>query len=257
MAQRVIPCKVIDDYITGDGVTIGGAGSHNEVLLELDFRADDAEWRGTTRTVTFTDATGETYVNVLLTTDLLKKDQYGDPVDPEVYMCPVPYNVKQHPGWITVTVTGTEVGTDPACSQKPIYISSTTAEKDTSKVYVYTGDDSGTWKKGHWYKYYGSDWVDMGVYAGDILRIATGAARFRVLPNDLVRWWDDPRDVPWPPSSVAEQLQAEIDEIKELVRTQWVYLFIEDGDLYEQIYTGQPFGFALTEDGYLEVRYTS
>lgn len=222
MAQRIIPCRVIGDYLTGDGVTVGGAGSHNEVLLELDFRAADALWAGTTRTVTFTDALGQDPVNVLLTADLLRKDGDGNPVDPEVYLCPVPYGVKKYPGWISVTVSGVEV--------------------------------SGS-----------------GLTGGETerLRIATGAARFRVLPNEAVRWLDDDRQVPWPPASVTEQLQAEIDEIRDLIRTQWVYLFVGEDDpgdgtegggfrkgwLYAQSYTAQPFGFRLTEDGILEVTY--
>ncbi len=180
MGQRVIACKVIDDYITGDGVTIGGAGSHTDVLLELDFRSNDTEWANTTRTVTFTDALGTTSVNVLLTTELLTMDSTGSIVDTEVYRVPVPVNVKRYPGWITVGVTGVEV-------------------------------DDGT----------------------ETVRIATGAARFRVLPNDLVRW-SDGVDVP---ASAAEQLQSEIDEIKDLVGFKWAFLYVgEDGYLYEVVY---------------------
>ena len=267
MAQRIIPCRVIDDYITGDGVTIGGAGSHNEVLLELDFRADDTPWKGTTRTVTFTDATGETYVNVLLTADLLKKDRYGDPVDPEVYLCPVPYDVKQYPGWITVTVTGVQIADAPTAAGTPVPVTKGTDMSDGTKTYLYTGTTTATLIQFHWYKNTAEAgqtpvWTDQGVYRGEILRIATGAARFRVLPDDLVRWLEDPRAVPWPPASVTEQLQAEIDEIKSLIRTQWVYLFVSDGTdgrengvMYAQVYTGQPHSFVLTEDGHLEVQY--
>ena len=155
MAQRVIPCRVLDDYITGDGVTIGGAGSHDEVLLELDFRAADAVWAGTTRTVTFTNALGLDPVNVLLTTNLLSEGQT------EVYRVPVPVRCKAYPGWISVTVSGVEV----------------------------SGDQ-------------------------EVLRIATGDARFRVLDNVLHRW-EGSGDVP---ASATEQLQAEIDAIKEFVQ---------------------------------------
>lgn len=86
----------------------------------------------------------------------------------------------------------------------------------------------------------------------ETVRVATELSRFRVLANHI-QTWSGEIDVP---ASAAEQLQSEIDEVKELFRVQCVYLFIgEDGCLYEQIYTGQPFDFNLDENGVLEVTY--
>jgi len=193
VGQRVIPCAVTNEYVAGDGVVIGAVGSHDDVLVELDFTSAGPQWSGTTRTVTWTDALGQNPVNILLGVNLLAEGQT------EVYLVPVPIQAKAVEGWCGMTVTGVLLDGD----------------KET-------------------------------------VRVVTERSLFRVRPSE-VHLWEGEEDVP---ASAAEQLQAEIDEAKELFRVQWVYLYIgEDGCLYEQIYTGQPFDFRLDENGVLEVTY--
>ena len=70
MEQRIIKLSVKNEYILGEGVVIGAAGSHDEVLLELDFRASPV-WHGTTKKAVFYDALGTNPTTILLTTDML------------------------------------------------------------------------------------------------------------------------------------------------------------------------------------------
>lgn len=44
MGQRVIPVAVTAEYVGGDGVTLGAAGSHNSVVIEYDFRSAGPQW---------------------------------------------------------------------------------------------------------------------------------------------------------------------------------------------------------------------
>ena len=193
MAQRVIACKVVDDYITGDGVTIGGAGSHDEVLLELDFRAADNVWRNTVRTAVFRDARGQNPVAVLLSAAMRARGQT------DIYYVPVPIQAKAYPGEMTVTVYGTE-------------------------------SSGGT----------------------EVLKAATGDARFRVLDNAVHRW-EGTDDVP---ASAAEQIQAEILALRDLFFGRWTWLEIgEDGYLYEIRVPLDPIAFSIDEIGRLEVEF--
>lgn len=193
MGQRVISCAITNEYLTGDGVLIGAVGSHDDVLVELDFTAAGPMWEGTTRTVTFTDATGQNPVNILLTTNLLAEGQT------EVYQVPVPGQAKAVAGWCGMTVAGVLV----------------------------SGEQ-------------------------EILRAVTERALFKVAPSEMKRW-EGAEDVP---ASAVEQLQAEIDGVKELIRHEWRFLFVgDDGYLYELIYTGQPIDFSLDDAGILEVTY--
>lgn len=207
MAQRVIPCSVTNEYVAGDGVTIGAMGSHDDVLVELDFRAAGAQWTGTTRHVIWTDATGTQ------TEDILLGAQYLVDGFTEVYKVPVPLTAKASMGWCEMVVTGVQVAG-----------------------------------------------------GNETIKVQTEPSKFRVLPPKGVNVCGNNNI----PASMVDQLQAEIDEIKDLVRLQWVYLFIGEDDMYDEVtgdgyekgylyaqkYTGQPNDFALTDDGYLEVIYS-
>lgn len=106
MGQRVIPCDVLNEYITGAGVVVGAAGSHDEVLLELDFRAADSVWAGTTRVVTFRDALSQNPVDVILGVDLLSEGHT------DVYLVPIPTRAKAIEGEMRMTIRGVIVQGD-------------------------------------------------------------------------------------------------------------------------------------------------
>lgn len=99
MAQRVITLKVLNEFIQGDNVTIGAAGSVQEILLQVDFRGSSV-WANTSRYVTFTDARGTTTKNVMLTWDMMADGET------DVYFVPVPGAVRNYPGEISVTLAG-------------------------------------------------------------------------------------------------------------------------------------------------------
>ena len=156
MEQRIIRLAVRGDYIIGAGAEIGAAGSHDEVILELDFRASPV-WHGLAKKAVFYDALGQTPTTILLTTDLLADGQT------EVYCLPVPYAAKTAAGDCFLTLEGAVIeGSGETASEK--------------------------------------------------VRIVTGEATFQVLPSK--RYLTDPAPVT---PTQAEQLQAEIDDIKDTI----------------------------------------
>ena len=155
MEQRIIKLSVKNEYILGEGVVIGAAGSHDEVLLELDFRASPV-WHGTTKKAIFYDAMYKNPATILLTTNLLAEGQT------DVYYVPVPQAAKTAAGDCFLTVEGTVV-------------------------------------------------EGSGENAKETVRVTTKEARFPVLPNKRYL-----NETPITPTQ-AEQLQAEIDDIKNTV----------------------------------------
>lgn len=99
MEQRIIPLKIAGERVIGAGVTVGAVGSHDEVLLEMDFRPSGL-WKGTTRRAIFSNALGEERTVIILTTDLLAEGQS------EVYLVPVPQQAKSVAGECFLTVEG-------------------------------------------------------------------------------------------------------------------------------------------------------
>lgn len=97
---RTIPLKIQNEYITGDKVLIGAAGSHNDVVLRMEF---SPMWEGLTKTVQFRDALGEATIEVLLTADMLEAD------DTSVYLVPVPNGAKKYAGEMALCVKGAAV----------------------------------------------------------------------------------------------------------------------------------------------------
>lgn len=97
---RTIPLKIQNEYITGDKGMIGAAGSHNDVILRMEF---SGMWDGLTKMVQFRDALGEATIEVLLTADMLEAD------DTSVYLVPVPNGAKQYAGEMTLCIKGATV----------------------------------------------------------------------------------------------------------------------------------------------------
>lgn len=97
---RTIPLKIQNEYITGDKGMIGAAGSHNDVILRMEF---SGMWDGLTKMVQFRDALGETTIEVLLTADMLEAD------DTSVYLVPVPNGAKKYAGEMTLCIKGAAV----------------------------------------------------------------------------------------------------------------------------------------------------
>ena len=154
MEQRIIKLSVKNEYILGEGVVIGAAGSHDEVLLELDFRASPV-WHGTTKKAVFYDALGTNPTTILLTTDKLVSGET------EVYRISVPAEAKGQAGKCFLTIEG-----------------------------VVTSGET------------------------ESVRVVTEAAQFDVLQSRRYEQTSDPNPVT---PTQAEQLQAEIDDIKNTV----------------------------------------
>ena len=154
MEQRIIKLSVKNEYILGEGVVIGAAGSHDEVLLELDFRASPV-WHGTTKKAVFYDALGTNPTTILLTTDKLVSGET------EVYRISVPAEAKGQAGKCFLTIEG-----------------------------VVTNGET------------------------ESVRVVTEAAQFDVLQSRRYEQTSDPNPVT---PTQAEQLQAEIDDIKNTV----------------------------------------
>ena len=153
MEQRIVNLQIKNEYIIGSGVSVGAVGSHDDVLLEMDFRGS-FYWAGTTRRAIFSNALGESRTPIILGTDLLEEGQS------EVYLVPVPQEAKGVAGECFLTVEG------------------------------FVTDADGK----------------------EIIRCVTEEARFRVLPSKMYTNDSDPVT-----PSQAEQLQAEIDEIKQTI----------------------------------------
>lgn len=100
MAERIIKCKVLDEYVRGAGVVIGAEGSHDDVLLELAF---GDLWEGLTKKITWVDALGENPTLIILTTNLLV------PGSTNTYRVPVPYEAKAHEGEAAMSIKGVTV----------------------------------------------------------------------------------------------------------------------------------------------------
>ena len=97
---RTIPLKIQNEYIAGDKVLIGAVGSHNDVVLRMEF---SPMWDGLTKTVQFRDALGESVIETLLTADMLEGSETN------VYLVPVPNGAKKYAGEMTLCVKGAAV----------------------------------------------------------------------------------------------------------------------------------------------------
>lgn len=106
MGQRVIPVAVTAEYIGGDGVTLGAAGSHNSVVIEFDFRAAGPMWEppagGTLiKYVLWTNPQGNTTNRVNLGVDKLVPGY-----DNKVYHASPTADAMCVAGWAEMVVVG-------------------------------------------------------------------------------------------------------------------------------------------------------
>lgn len=150
MEQKIVTLQIKDEFISGANVTIGAAGSHDDVLMEMDFRSSPL-WKGLAKRAIFSNALGEPCPPIILTTNLLEEGQS------DVYLVPVAAEAKNVAGEVFLTVEG--------------FI----GEGETEKI-----------------------------------RVVTEEATFRVLPSKLYHN-ENPSLTP----TEAEQLQAEVDQIKQ------------------------------------------
>lgn len=97
MAKRIIKCQINDEYVIGSGVPIGAAGSHDDVILRLEF---NTTWAGLYIYATFRDALGGHPTVVLVLPPMLVAGEYM------TYDIPVPAAAKLYAGKAMLTLTG-------------------------------------------------------------------------------------------------------------------------------------------------------
>lgn len=101
MGQRVIPVAVTAEYIGGDGVTLGAAGSHNSVLIEYDFRSAGPQWDDISgRYVLWTNPQGNNTNRINLGVNEKVAGYEG------VYQAAPPADAMCVPGWAEMVVVG-------------------------------------------------------------------------------------------------------------------------------------------------------
>lgn len=146
---RTIPLKIQNEYIAGDKVLIGAAGSHNDVVLRMEF---SPMWDGLAKTVQFCDALGENTVEVLLAAQMLESGTTN------VYLVPVPNGAKKYAGDMALAIKGAEAsGGKEARATTAVYGTFTVGESKWSgsaeteqDVPAYTGSaDADTDRSDH------------------------------------------------------------------------------------------------------------
>lgn len=100
--KRIIEIEVNDEFITGSGVVIGAAGSHNDVIMKVRF---NSSWAGLNIIATFRDALGENPISVVLTalSTFVAEESDGDHC---VHKFSVPLKAKAYEGKISLSFTG-------------------------------------------------------------------------------------------------------------------------------------------------------
>lgn len=101
--QKIISCRVTDEYVQGTGAVVGAVGSHDDAALELSF---SEIWDGTTKRIVWYDALGQNPTLTILTVDLLV------PGEAEVYRVPIPGEAKTVAGNLMMTIRGVVIGDD-------------------------------------------------------------------------------------------------------------------------------------------------
>ena len=132
MEQNIIKLEISNEYILGSGVSIGAVGSHDDVLLEMDFRPSKV-WAGTTRRAIFSNALGEQQTLVLLGCDLLAEGQE------DVYLVPVPPEAKTVAGECFLTVEGIFVN---SAGQEVVRCVTEEARFRVQPSKLYTGEET-------------------------------------------------------------------------------------------------------------------
>lgn len=101
--QKIISCRVTDEYVQGTGAVVGAAGSHDDAALELSF---SEIWNGTTKRIVWFDALGQNPTLTILTPQLLV------PGEAEVYRVPIPAEAKAVAGNLMMSIRGVVIGDD-------------------------------------------------------------------------------------------------------------------------------------------------
>lgn len=97
MAKRIIECQVNDEYVVGSGVVVGAAGSHDDVVLRLEF---GTMWAVLNKYATFRNSKGESPTTVAIMPSML--------VDGKAmtYDVSVPASAKRYEGKMMLTLSG-------------------------------------------------------------------------------------------------------------------------------------------------------
>lgn len=103
MAKRIIELTVDREYVSGSGVVIGAAGSHDDVTLQIEF---GDLWIGYNIYATFRDALGEHPTITLLTSSMLA------PGKDMTYLVDVPAAAKLCAGRSMLTLSGYSLSED-------------------------------------------------------------------------------------------------------------------------------------------------
>ena len=104
--NKIIHCRVNDEYILDAGVPIGAAGSSNDVALSLDF---NDMWVGLSIVATFISALGTHTTVVPLMPSMLENGAMM------TYLVPIPPEAKSEEGRCKLTLSGysvTRIGED-------------------------------------------------------------------------------------------------------------------------------------------------
>lgn len=95
--MRIIECGVKSEFITGDEIVIGAAGSHDDVYIELTF---SKEWENTTKTISWTNAMGEDPIMLTIGT------QHIVDLWERRYKVAIPYEAKEYAGEVKMSIKG-------------------------------------------------------------------------------------------------------------------------------------------------------
>lgn len=95
--MRIIECGVKSEFITGDEIVIGAAGSHDDVYIELTF---SKEWENTTKTISWTNAMGEDPIMLTIGT------QHIVDLWERRYKLAIPYEAKEYAGEVKMSIKG-------------------------------------------------------------------------------------------------------------------------------------------------------
>ena len=98
--KKIIELNIVDEFVEGGGVSIGAAGSHDEVLLRCRF---SELWEGTTKTVTWINAIG-VKTPQLITPQMEAEDG--------TIMLSIPYECKDESGKAGITFEGVLLNKD-------------------------------------------------------------------------------------------------------------------------------------------------
>jgi hypothetical protein len=103
--KRIIEIEVNDEFITGSGVVIGAAGSHNDVVIRARFNEN---WVGLNIVAIFKDANGENPTAIPVVMSSVSTLKESDP-EYEVHEFTVPFGVKKYEGRVSLAFLGYNV----------------------------------------------------------------------------------------------------------------------------------------------------